>query len=166
MEWLLTKEGTGNALALIVGGAVEALDAIPGKFDLTLNERKGFCKIALKHGACLVPTLAFGENSVYDQKDRSDGTFIKRIQREITKYAGFSPPVFHGRGIFQYSFGLLPYRRPLTTVVGRPIDVTKVDQPTDEQVSDLHSTYVKNLRELYEEVKGQYGHNDVELLIK
>lgn len=50
MEWILKNGGTGNALALIVGGAVEALDAIPGKFDITLNDRKGFVKLALRHG--------------------------------------------------------------------------------------------------------------------
>lgn len=50
MEWLLTKEGKGQALVLIVGGALEALDAVPGKMELTLNRRKGFVKLALKHG--------------------------------------------------------------------------------------------------------------------
>lgn len=29
---------------------------------------------------------------------------------------GFSFPLFHGRGVFQYSFGFVPYRRPITTV--------------------------------------------------
>ena len=41
MDWLLSKEGKGNALVLIPGGAIEALDAIPGKFDITLENRKG-----------------------------------------------------------------------------------------------------------------------------
>ena len=41
MDWLLSKEGKGNALVLVPGGAVEALDAIPGKFVITLDSRKG-----------------------------------------------------------------------------------------------------------------------------
>ncbi len=35
---------------LIVGGAVEALDAVPNTMTLTLKKRKGFVKLALKHG--------------------------------------------------------------------------------------------------------------------
>lgn len=31
---------------------------------------------------------------------------------------GFTAPLFYGRGIFQYGWGILPHRRPLTTVVG------------------------------------------------
>jgi hypothetical protein len=50
LEYLLSQPGTGKALCLLVGGAVEALDAIPNQMVLTLNRRKGFVKIALKHG--------------------------------------------------------------------------------------------------------------------
>ena len=50
MEWLLSKEGTGNALVLVVGGATEALNAWPGSFNLQLKNRKGFVRLALKHG--------------------------------------------------------------------------------------------------------------------
>lgn len=50
MENLLEQEEKGNALILIVGGAEEALDAVPGKMELTLKNRKGFVKLALKHG--------------------------------------------------------------------------------------------------------------------
>jgi len=50
MDWLLTKEGTGNAVVLVVGGASEALEARPGSFTLTIANRRGFSRIALKHG--------------------------------------------------------------------------------------------------------------------
>lgn len=50
IEWLLTKEGKGNALILVIGGAAEALDAHPGIASLTLKRRKGFVRLALKHG--------------------------------------------------------------------------------------------------------------------
>lgn len=50
IEWNLTKEGTGNALVLVVGGAAEVLDAHPGQVKLILKKRKGFIKLALKHG--------------------------------------------------------------------------------------------------------------------
>ena len=50
IEWNLTKEGVGNALILVVGGAAEALDAHPGMVSLVLKKRKGFIRLALKYG--------------------------------------------------------------------------------------------------------------------
>ncbi len=49
-EYILTKKGAGNSVVIAVGGAVEALDAHPGNFILTLKERKGFIKLALQTG--------------------------------------------------------------------------------------------------------------------
>jgi len=50
IEYLLTHNGHGNAVVLVVGGASEALDARPGSFTLTLKQRKGFVRIAMQHG--------------------------------------------------------------------------------------------------------------------
>ena len=49
-EHLLTKAGKGHSICIVVGGAVEALDAHPGKYILTLKPRKGFIKLALRTG--------------------------------------------------------------------------------------------------------------------
>ena len=49
-EYILTEKGAGNSVVIVVGGAVEAFDAHPGTYKLTLNERKGFIKLALKTG--------------------------------------------------------------------------------------------------------------------
>ncbi|KAI1281860.1 2-acylglycerol O-acyltransferase 1 [Halotydeus destructor] len=167
MEWLLTREGKGNALVLIPGGAIEALDAVPGKFEVFLARRKGFCRMALKYGADLVPVLSFGENEVFQQYQPEEGSSLSTFQRRFTKFFRFSPPLFHGRGVFQYSFGLLPYRKPITTVVGRPIAVTKVDgEPTSQQIDQLHETYCKVLKEFYDEHKSNYGFEGVPLNIK
>ena len=52
---------------MLLGGAEEALNAYPGKSVLTLKNRKGFVKIALRTGANLVPSYAFGENELFQQ---------------------------------------------------------------------------------------------------
>ena len=63
--------------------------------------------------AYLVPVYSFGENNLYSQmtSDRA-----RRFQDWFTDKFGFSPPMFYGRGLFQYSFGILPYREQVTTV--------------------------------------------------
>lgn len=47
---ILTKQGTGNATVIAIGGAAESLDARPGSYTLTLKNRKGFAKMALQTG--------------------------------------------------------------------------------------------------------------------
>ena len=50
VEWILTKQGTGNAAVLAVGGAEEALESRPGVYRLILKNRKGFVKAAIRTG--------------------------------------------------------------------------------------------------------------------
>lgn len=63
-----------------------------------------------------MPIFSFGENSLYDQVDNTQGSCLRWIQNRLQKIMGISLPLFHGRGVFQYSFGLIPFRRPIYTV--------------------------------------------------
>ncbi|CAL1267902.1 unnamed protein product [Larinioides sclopetarius] len=157
IEWLLTKEGKGNALILVIGGAAEALDAHPGDVNLTLKRRKGFVRLALKHGAPLVPVFAFGENDIFLQAENPKGSSLREFQEKIKSFLGFSTPLYRGRGMFQYNYGLLPYRKPITVVVGKPIDVEKVSEPTAEDINVLHQKYMDSLYALFEEHKEKFA---------
>jgi len=50
IEYVLTKSSSGNAVVIVVGGAAEAIDAVPDTMKLTIKSRKGFVRLALKHG--------------------------------------------------------------------------------------------------------------------
>ncbi|KAK6167295.1 hypothetical protein SNE40_021360 [Patella caerulea] len=165
ISYLLSKETGGNAVSVIIGGASEALDANPGNFTVRATKRKGFCRLALKYGASLVPVYSFGENDLYVQVPNPDGSRLRKFQDFCTKRLGFSPPIFHGRGIFNYNFGLVPYRRPLNSVVGAPINVEKNENPTTEEVDDLHDRYLKALTELFEKHKVKYGVSENDHLV-
>lgn len=54
MTWLFTRQGVGNAVTLVVGGAHEALEARPGSLILTLAQRKGFARLAMEHGSVII----------------------------------------------------------------------------------------------------------------
>lgn len=96
---------------------------------------------------------------------------------------GFTAPLFYGRGIFQYGWGILPHRRPLTTVVGTwklrgfggwtslslthnarwvgpgsAITLPKIEKPTKEDVDKYHKLYVEALRKLYESHRSEFEH--------
>ncbi|XP_053318864.1 2-acylglycerol O-acyltransferase 2-B-like [Spea bombifrons] len=154
---LLSKEGGGHALVIAVGGPPEALDAKPGQLTLQLLKRTGFIKLALMHGAHLVPVISFGENDLYYQVNNPRGSLLRTAQERMQKILGVALPLFHGRGVFQYSWGLLPHRRPIYTVVGSPIPVEKTPHPTTEQIASLHAAYIEKLQDLFEAQKTRYG---------
>ncbi|KAK6039512.1 hypothetical protein COOONC_22983 [Cooperia oncophora] len=55
-------------------------------------------------------------------------------------------PFFYGRGLFQLDFGFFPHRTPIDTVVGAPIAVPKIPQPTEEEVDRVHRQYCEPLQ--------------------
>ena len=77
-------------------------------------------KVAIRNGADLVPVFSFGENDIFEQVPNPRGSRLRNIQNKIQKTLGFSTPLFNGRGIFNYDFGILPKRKPINTIVGRP----------------------------------------------
>ncbi|KAI8605381.1 diacylglycerol acyltransferase type 2A [Dissophora ornata] len=156
-EFIL-RSGPGNSITIVVGGAQESLAAKPGTLDLTLKKRMGFIKLALVNGASLVPTLAFGENDLYELYSTNHKSKTYQVQQFIKKLFGFTMPMFNGRGIFNYEFGLLPRRRPVFIVVGRPIHVEKVEgAPTTEQLQDLQKKYIDELLGIWERYKDKYA---------
>ncbi|KAJ8946388.1 hypothetical protein NQ318_011794 [Aromia moschata] len=112
-QYILSKPGGGNACIVVVGGAKEAYYCKPGSYTLILKERKGFVRLALRQGAPLVPVFSFGETDLYDQLDWPP---LRWFQEKLRKWIALAPVVPIGRGFFQYSFGLIPRNRPVTTV--------------------------------------------------
>ncbi|XP_067841461.1 2-acylglycerol O-acyltransferase 2 [Heptranchias perlo] len=155
-KYLLRRAEGGNAVVIAIGGAPEALDARPGASTLLLLNRKGFVKLALQYGSPLVPVFSFGENELFDQVSNPKGSVLRRIQERLQAIMGISLPLFHARGILQYSFGLVPYRKPIHTVVGKPIEVEKKENPTQAEINELHQKYIEELSKLFEEHKTKY----------
>ncbi|EXJ96073.1 hypothetical protein A1O1_01199 [Capronia coronata CBS 617.96] len=154
-------EGMGRAVTIVIGGARESLDARPGTLRLVLKSRKGFVKLAIRQGADLVPVLAFGENDLYDQIDSVQHPLIHKSQMLIKKLMGFTVPLFHARGIFNYDVGLMPYRRAVNIVVGRPIEVvqqgTKNNKVDEEYLDQVHARYVEELVRLWDAYKDVFA---------
>lgn len=140
----------GESVVVVLGGAEESMLARPGTCDLVLAKRKGFVKLALQVGSPLVPVFNFGENEVYENLTPGHPRLL-RLLRWTQKKAGFAIFAFRGRSVFSYSWGLIPHRRPIVTVVGAPVEVPCIPFPTDEDVSFWHERYVQALSDLYSE---------------
>ena len=148
----------GASVAIVVGGAAEALDARPGWAVLTLARRKGFVKMALRTGASLVPVFAFGENDIFEQMDNPEGSPLRRFQLWMKQLIGVTPPAFYGRSLsggvlrrmFRSGKGPMPKRESIEVVFGHPIPCPKIAEPTLRQIDEYHALYLSSLKELYD----------------
>lgn len=66
--------------------------------------------------ASLVPIFSFGENDLFRQADNPEGSWLRSFQERFKRLMGFAPPIFYGRGVFNYTFGLIPFRNAIHTV--------------------------------------------------
>ncbi|PPQ70844.1 hypothetical protein CVT24_001051 [Panaeolus cyanescens] len=153
----ILKAGPGSAITIVVGGAAESLSAHPGTADLTLRKRLGFIKLAIQHGADLVPVFSFGENDIYQQMPNEKGTLVYRFQRKFQSIFGFTLPFFHGRGLLNYNMGLMPYRKQIIAVIGKPIHVHQSDKPTLEEVMKVQKLYIDELERIWNTYKDTFA---------
>ncbi|KAH8299432.1 hypothetical protein KR044_001467 [Drosophila immigrans] len=154
---------TSNAVAILVGGAQEAMDSHPGQYIITLKNRKGFVKMAIRTGSAIVPSISFGEVDIFDQVDNPPDSLLRRLQTLVKKITGISPLIPVGRGFLNYSFGFVPYRRPIVQVVGAPIDVIQSAQPDADYVDELHGKVVAAVEQLFEAHKQKYMPNSAKI---
>ena len=68
--------------------------------------------------------FSFGENDLFYQADNPDGSFLRRFQESFKNIFGISPPLFYGRGIFNYTFGFIPFRKPINTIGSLTLSVS------------------------------------------
>jgi len=152
---IVTNLKKDHSVMIVIGGAAEALNAHPGsETELVLKKRKGFVRLALQTGSHLVPVFAFGENELYDQVPNPRGSRLRTIQEKFKNKFGFSLPLFFGRGIFLYDYGMLPQRRKLLTVVGSPIAVPQIAEPSEEEIDKYHAAYIEALEKVHQDYKG------------
>lgn len=150
----------GKSVIVYPGGSKEifATDSSSSKTTILLRPRKGFVKLAIRHGAPLVPTYVFGEKHMFRiwKPPHVIWNFFLRV---------FKVPLlwFTGqRGTW------LPYRttRGIAVVYGKPIPTTQEDVPSVEQISRIHERYIAELHELYRSYQDEFGNPEEKLDIQ
>lgn len=151
---------TSNAVGLIVGGVREQTQTLPNTYRCAISRRRGFIRIAMQTGASLVPAISFGENNLYGVKRVKLGFWGKFLENKLGQTV---PPLYFGRGFFQYSFGLLPRRHPITTVIGAPIHMKKTPNPSQDELNRNYELFCMRLNELFELHKSKYHPHSEEI---
>jgi 2-acylglycerol O-acyltransferase 2 len=112
-----------------------------------------------QHKLTLCIVLFPFQTDVWDQVDNPRGSKLRKLQDVLQKKLGFAFPLVKGRGIWNYSFGLLPHRRPITTFVGPPVKLPRVSKSaiTDDLIAECHEQYKLALEALFNRYKGTYA---------
>lgn len=146
---LLRTPWPHNVAMLQPGGVAEMFYGTDRE-QILLSRRKGFCKMCLQTGASIVPCYCFGANEVYTRHFGPQSVLAR-----LSSMLRVSLVPWSGR--WWLPFGVVPHRCKLVVVLGAPIDVEVVAQPSSDQVEALHAQYVATLRELFDRHKVRMG---------
>lgn len=96
----------------------------------------------------LVPVFTFNEHRALAQ---ARGPALDSVQDWARRRIGFVPVVPIGRGIFQYSFGAVPHRLPLTVVGASSVQPAYRHSAAEpaalpQPISDRHSSRGRPIR--------------------
>lgn len=146
-----------KSVTLVVGGGSESLLSHPNSYELVLNRRRGFIKVALETGTSIVPVISLGETNTYRTVNQfAHDNWIRKMQRKIERTLGFTIPIVLGKGVF-LPYGLLPnHTVDLRVVTGKPLRVPQVDPKSmskesfDELVDIYHQKYTNALLGLFD----------------
>lgn len=127
------------SIVIMVGGGREARLSGYGRSELILNKRYGFFKLALETGHPLIPIYTFGENNYYNAINEQSFILFK---------------LFHRFTGLWFPFGYLSFRKhKIITVIGDPVFVDKINNPTLQDILNVQNKYKKNLIELFNTFK-------------
>jgi len=137
----------GISISLSPGGMREMLY----EDTALMSRRRGIFKMALETGTPLVPIISINETRLWKMIKLPD-----YIQEPLEPY-DLCIPVPSLKSVYKF-LGLLkePLKDPIMSVLGEPIVVKKVLNPTEQQVTDLRSKYLHELQLLY---KKETGHD-------
>lgn len=156
---------SGQTVALCPGGVRECLYMQPGSEVAYLRKRYGFVRMALEHGAPLVPVFAFGQSDLYSYcrpfLDFPKGIISRGLWGKMARRMGFAPMLVWG------VWGTpMPRRVPLTIVVGKPIEVPKIEGPVPpELVEEYLKKFISSLEGLFENHKAKAGYPNEKLTV-
>ena len=139
----------GDHLGLLPGGFEEATLSCIDQDRIFLQKRTGFIRLCLQYGIQVRPTYVFGERQTYWN---IQGAFPFRLR--LNRYG--IPTIF----TLGYPFlPLLPKPNVnLYIVVGEPIALPKIDNPSKEDVLKWHKKYSDSLKRIFEDHKeNAYG---------
>lgn len=152
--------GKGHSIFVVPGGEHEMMLTRYQEETVYLRKRKGFVRLALKHGARVVPSYVFGNVDLYKTSD-----FLLGFRFWVMKKFYVAVPIATG------AFGLpaVPLRVPVNIVFGRPLGPfpkpPRGEEPDPALVDEVHAAYIEELVHVFDTNKAKFGVADRKLKV-
>ena len=129
---------SGGSVVIYIGGIAELFKTSRTEERLYLRNRKGFIKLALTEGVDIVPVYLFGNSSVLSVLTQGPLVALSRkVQASLTIFWGkFYLPI--------------PRDEKLLYVVGKPMGLPHILNPTQDDIDKWHEKYCIEVRKIYE----------------
>ncbi|KAL4109860.1 hypothetical protein PRIC1_001555 [Phytophthora ramorum] len=149
----------GNSIVVYPGGVAGIFKTNPSSKEtqLVLKHRFGFVKLAMNHGADLVPTFVFGEKWLYNMWNPPRG-----VIDFFRKTLGIPVLVFWGK--FWWMPNAPAKGKRYGLVYGKPIKTALTENPTEEEIRAIHTMYVAEIQRIFEQYKSDFGYEEDETL--
>jgi hypothetical protein len=137
---------SGNSLSVIPGGTREMMETEERVLRLILKKRSGVFRLALTSGTPLVPILSYGENELFPSIRTP---WLDGINEILYKLFWVALPLTSWTALSNW---VKLYSHPLdqiTTHVGKPLNVEKVEEPTQEDIDRLRKRYIRRVTKLF-----------------
>lgn len=139
----------GLSIGVLPGGEQEQLRTRFGHDSVYLKKRFGFVKLALRFGVPLVPAYVFGCVDLY-----YTSTFLFALRAALVRALGVCVPVCYGA----WGIPMAPLSVPINIVLGKPLRLPTIQQPSVEDVARAHAQYTAALKELFDANKAKFGY--------
>lgn len=141
----MSKHLKKNRACILVPGGVQEIMYLDKEVEtIFLRKRTGFVKLALQHGAPLVPAFAFGLHKTYSWAS----LLPQSVMLKLSRFMGFAPLVFWG-----VCGGPLPKKHPIHIVLGKPIEVPTVAEPSPEEVQKYLDAFIAAMEDIFDKHK-------------
>ena len=141
----------GEDIALPPGGFEEATLSCMTQDRVFIKKRTGFIKLCLQNGMAVRPVYVFGEKSLFWNIQGCWKTRLNLNRQGLPAILTWGHPFFP----------LMPKNTiPIRVVVGAPLVLPKIADPTKDDVTTWHNKYIASLSRIFEEHKeSAYGDN-------
>jgi len=141
----------GRSLVVLPGGEMEQIMTQYGNEEVYLKNRKGFIKLAMRHGVAVVPVYVFGVSDYY-----KTSSFFLPFRVWLVKTLGIG---------ISFNFGLFgsmgcPFPVNTTAVFGKPIRFARDNDPSLDALNAAHQRFCASLVELFDRHKKELGYGD------
>lgn len=144
-------------IAIYPGGFEDATAMTKGRHVTYIRARKGIFKYALMHGYKVTPVYTFGETDSFHTL-----SWALEARLWLNRF-GVPAVCFFGEW---WCPPLALHSARILTYVGKPMQLPKIESPTNDDVSEWHGKYVQALTHLFNEQKEHAGHPNAQLEIR